>query len=122
MSRLRAPSHTTPRAPVRAHSDPDPILQRIYATIDSIPRGCIATYGQIAREAHLPGRARLVGRVLRELPSGSELAWHRVINASGRISVTGESARAQRRLLAREGVCTDARGRISLARFGWRAD
>jgi methylated-DNA-protein-cysteine methyltransferase-like protein len=102
--------------------DSDPTLQRIYATVDSIPRGAVATYGQIAREAHLPGRARLVGRALRLLPPGSKLAWHRVINAAGKISVTGSAAREQRRRLQREGVTVDARGRISLDRFGWRPD
>lgn len=100
----------------------DPKYQRIYATVDSIPRGSVATYGQIAREAHLPGRARLVGKALRELPGGSKLAWHRVINASGKISLTGTSAREQRRRLLREGVHVDARGRVSLAQYGWRPD
>lgn len=98
----------------------DPTYQRIYATVDAVPRGLVATYGQIAREAHLPGRARLVGRALRELPAGSKLSWHRVINAYGKISVRGASAREQKRRLRREGVRVDARGRISLAEFGWR--
>ena len=47
--------------------------QRIYAMVDSIPKGSVATYGQIASEAGLPGRARQVGRALRELPGGSLL-------------------------------------------------
>lgn len=100
----------------------DPKLQRIYATVDSIPRGRVATYGQVAREAHLPGRARLVGRALRELPKGSLLAWHRVVNASGRLSTSGSSAAEQARRLKREGVRFDPRGRISLAEVGWRPD
>ncbi len=98
----------------------NPTLQRIYATVDSIPRGCVATYGQVAREAFLPGRARLVGRALRELPKGSLLAWHRVINASGKLSTNGPSAVEQTRRLKREGVRFDPRGRISLIEFGWR--
>lgn len=98
----------------------NPTLQRIYATVDSIPRGCVATYGQVAREAFLPWRARLVGRVLRELPKGSLLAWHRVINASGKLSTGGLSAAEQARRLKREGVRLGPRGRISLAEFGWR--
>ncbi len=100
----------------------DPTLQRIYATVDAVPRGVVATYGQIAREAHLPGRARLVGRALRELPPGSKLAWHRVINATGKISVRGAAAREQKRRLEREGVHVGAGGRISLETFGWRPD
>ena len=96
-----------------------PKLQRIYASVDSIPRGCVATYGQVAREALLPGRARLVGRALRDLPQGSKLPWHRVINAAGKISVPGASAALQRQRLKREGVQVDERGRISLAKYGW---
>ena len=100
----------------------NPTLQRIYATVDSIPRGNVATYGQVAREAFLPGRARLVGRALRELPKGSLLTWHRVVNASGKLSTSGTSAVEQARRLKREGVRFSARGRISLAEFGWRPD
>src|SRR5215203_7264192 len=88
---------------------PSPLLQRIYATVDSIPRGRVATYGQVAREADLPRRARFVGRALRTLPKGSSLPWHRVVNASGKISVRGASAVEQRRRLKREGIRFDAR-------------
>jgi methylated-DNA-protein-cysteine methyltransferase-like protein len=100
--------------------DDDPIRQRILATVDSIPRGRVASYGQVALEAGLPGRARLVGRTLGQLPNGSKLAWHRVVNAAGQISVSGASAREQRRRLRAEGVAVDARGRVRLADFGWR--
>jgi len=93
--------------------------QRILATVDSIPRGKVATYGEIAREAGLAGRARLVGRMLRELPSGSKIPWHRVINAAGKISVRGTSEREQERRLHRERVSIDAHGRIDLARYRW---
>ena len=109
------------RLPASVTND-SPKLQRIYATVDSIPRGCVATYGQVAREALLPGRARMVGRALRELRKGSKLPWHRVINAAGRLSVRGDSALLQQQRLVREGVHIDGRGRISLARFGWRGD
>jgi methylated-DNA-protein-cysteine methyltransferase-like protein len=96
--------------------------QRILATVDAIPRGRVATYGQVALEALLPRRARLVGAVLRDLPNGSKLAWHRVVNAAGRISLRsdGRPSAEQRRRLLREGVRVDSRGRIDLARFGWR--
>ena len=53
--------------------DTDGTRQRICAVVDSIPRGRVATYGQVAREAGLPQRARLVGRVLSKLPRGSRL-------------------------------------------------
>jgi methylated-DNA-protein-cysteine methyltransferase related protein len=103
--------------------DADPVYARIYATVDSVPKGRVATYGQIAREAGLAGRARLVGRALRLLPAGSPLAWHRVVNAAGRISPRDAACeRRQRRRLSAEGVGFDARGRIDLARFGWRPE
>lgn len=96
----------------RSGLDDDPIRQRIQAVVDSIPRGTVASYGQVAREAGLPRRARLVGRVLSELPSGSKLPWHRVVNAAGRISLRGAAAREQRRRLRSEGVRVDAGGRV----------
>ena len=100
---------------------PDEALQRIHATVDSIPRGRVATYGQVAGEAGLPRRARLVGRALRELACGSELPWHRVVNAAGGLSTSGRSRGEQQRRLRSEGVEIDARGRIDLARFRWAA-
>lgn len=99
--------------------DADPVHQRIRAVVDSIPRGRVASYGQVADEAGLPRRARLVGKVLSGLPSGSKLAWHRVVNAAGRISTSGASAREQRRRLRAEGVALDARGRVDLAAHRW---
>ncbi len=96
-------------------------MQRVLATVDSIPRGCVATYGDVAREAGLPRRARFVGKVLRELPAGSKLAWHRVVNAGGTSSLKGSSAREQRRRLARENVVLPVRGRIDARHFVWRA-
>lgn len=102
------------------HDSKSQAYQRIYAMVDSIPRGCVATYGQIAEEAGLARRARLVGRALRILPPKSELPWHRVVNAQGRISDRPGSIALQRRRLQREGVHFNARGRIDLERFGWQ--
>jgi methylated-DNA-protein-cysteine methyltransferase-like protein len=85
-----------------------------------IPRGRVATYGQIARIAGLRGQARLVGYALHALPVGSEVPWHRVLNGKGELSTRGLSAERQRKLLEQEGVKFDARGRISLAKFQWR--
>lgn len=95
---------------------------RIQAAVSRIPRGRVATYGQIARIARLPGQARLVGYALHALPSGTRVPWQRVVNAQGAISVGGESAVRQRRLLESEGVRFDKRGRIDLASFQWRPD
>ena len=98
-------------------------IQRIHAMVDSIPRGCVATYGQIAEEAGLPRRARLVGRVLRELPARTRLPWHRVVGANGRISPrSGDGASLQQERLRREGVPVDARGRLDLVRYRWAPD
>jgi methylated-DNA-protein-cysteine methyltransferase-like protein len=95
----------------------------VLATVDCIPRGRVASYGQIAREAGLPRRARLVGKVLSALPSGSKLPWHRVVNAAGRISLRadGKPSVEQHRRLVREGVEL-AGGRVDLERYGWRPD
>lgn len=71
-----------------------------------IPRGRIATYGQVAALAGMPRHARLVGRTLRDLPTGTRLPWHRVVNASLRISQRRGTGghREQRRRLEAEGV------------------
>jgi methylated-DNA-protein-cysteine methyltransferase-like protein len=101
----------------------DLVRERLLAVVDSIPRGSVATYGQVAREAGLPRHARLVGAVLGALPAKSSLPWHRVLNAQGRVSPRdSRHCRAQRGLLEAEGVAFDARGRVDLARFRWRAD
>ena len=96
--------------------------QRIHDVVARIPRGRVATYGQIARIARLPGQARLVGYALHALPASSRLPWQRVVNAHGAISVGGESGARQRKLLETEGVRFDQRGRIDLEKFQWRPD
>ena len=96
--------------------------ERIYAVVARIPRGRVATYGQIALLAGLPRRARLVGHVLRVLPSGSDLPWHRVVNAQGKISPRGDllgHEDLQAHLLEREGV-RFVGGAISLERYRWQ--
>jgi methylated-DNA-protein-cysteine methyltransferase-like protein len=95
---------------------------RIYAAVRRIPRGRVATYGQIAELAGVAGQARLVGYALHAVPDGSAIPWHRVINARGAISCRrsepGGGVR-QRMLLEREGVRFDAGGRADLRRFRW---
>jgi len=94
----------------------------IYRAVRRIPRGRVASYGQIAELAGLEGHARQVGYALHALPDGSRVPWHRVINAKGEISPrsAGDSHELQRMLLEGEGVTIDARGRIDLKKFGWR--
>ena len=93
--------------------------ERILATVDSIPRGCVATYGQVAREAGLSGRARLVGHSLRGLGPRSKIPWWRVLGAGGHLRVAGAARAEQIRRLRREGVPVETRGRVDLARCGW---
>lgn len=83
-----------------------------------IPRGKVATYGDVARAAGLPGRARLVGRVLRQSPPSAGLPWHRVVGAGGRLSVGAfapHAALTQRMRLEREGVTFTRGGQVRLA-------
>jgi methylated-DNA-protein-cysteine methyltransferase-like protein len=88
-----------------------------------IPRGRVATYGQVARLANLPGQARLVGYALAALKDASPLPWHRVVNAQGRVSPRrggGPERWIQRRRLEREHVAFGPSGAIRLERFLWR--
>ena len=95
--------------------------RRIYATVKRIPRGRVATYGQVATLAGLPGRARQVGYAMYALPERSGVPWHRVINARGEISRRSGSDydELQRILLETEGIVFDPRGRIALERYRW---
>ena len=87
-----------------------------------IPRGRVATYGQIAGLARIGPHPRVVGYALHALPDGSDVPWHRVVNAAGRVSLRSSPGAdsLQRALLEREGVRFDARDRIDLERFRWR--
>jgi methylated-DNA-protein-cysteine methyltransferase related protein len=95
--------------------------QRIYDLVRQIPAGQVATYGQIAQLAGLAGHARQVGYALHALPDSSTVPWHRVVNATGRISprATPGAELVQLQLLAREGVEVNARGRVPLERLRW---
>jgi methylated-DNA-protein-cysteine methyltransferase-like protein len=101
---------------------PSSSYARIYRVTKRIPRGRVATYGQIAELSRLGGHARQVGYALHALPADSDVPWHRVINAQGRISLRGDdfAAHIQAELLIKEGVVFDAHGRIDLARYRWR--
>jgi methylated-DNA-protein-cysteine methyltransferase-like protein len=96
--------------------------RRIYAVVRRIPRGRVATYGQIAALAGLGGHARQVGYALHALGPDDDVPWHRVLNARGSVSVRAERGgdRIQRQLLEREGVRFDAAGHADLARFAWK--
>ena len=87
-------------------SDHDDRYRRIWDVVAGIPTGCVLNYGEVARLAGLPGRARLVGRALGLAPKKMKLPWHRVVNAQGQISFKsgGAKHRAQRERLEAEGV------------------
>jgi methylated-DNA-protein-cysteine methyltransferase-like protein len=94
----------------------------ICAVIRRIPKGRVATYGQVAAMAGLPRRARLVGHVLRNLDPAINIPWHRVVNAKGEVSYTlarNGSDAFQQRLLEAGGVEFDDRNRFNLERFRW---
>jgi methylated-DNA-protein-cysteine methyltransferase related protein len=100
------------------------MYSQLYAVVARIPEGKVATYGQVALLAGLPGRARLVGYALSALTDRS-VPWHRVVNARGEISERsdgGDGETVQRLRLEREGVRFDAHGRIDLRRYGWRSE
>ena len=90
--------------------------ERILAAVRAIPRGEVAGYGHVARRAGLPGRARLVARILSE-NADPALPWHRVLRSDGRIAFPegSEGFREQSRRLRDEGVRVE-RGRVRLSR------
>ena len=96
----------------------------MYAVVRKIPRGRVATYGQVAAMAGFPRAPRVAGYALHALPEGSPVPWHRVVGAGGRLSLARlslESALTQRMRLEREGVRFDGRGRVRMGECGWGA-
>jgi methylated-DNA-protein-cysteine methyltransferase-like protein len=96
-------------------------FKRVYHVVRMIPRGQVATYGQIATIVSHPQAARTVGWALRALKADTDVPWHRVINARGQISTAyrEHGASVQRMLLEREQVRFDQYGQIDLAEFQW---
>lgn len=96
--------------------------ERIWAAVRRIPKGRVATYGQVAAAAGFAKQPRLAGYALHGLPRGTSVPWHRVINAQGKVSFPPRSApyREQRRRLEAEGVVFLG-GRVKLARYGWKS-
>lgn len=100
--------------------EPD-LDHRIWQVVALIPRGKVATYGDVASRAGLPGAARRVGRALRHLPANTRIPWHRVVNAQGRISIADHSVSkyTQRDRLEAEGVEFRSNQSIDLRKFRW---
>ncbi|MEH6585336.1 MAG: MGMT family protein [Halioglobus sp.] len=95
--------------------EPD-INQRIWQVVALIPSGKVATYGDVAAQAGLPGAARRVGLALKYLPKNTRIPWHRVVNAQGRISLPEGSASkyTQRERLEAEGLTFKPNGALDL--------
>jgi methylated-DNA-protein-cysteine methyltransferase-like protein len=113
-----------PRSVVKpkAPASPASSYRRIYAVVARIPRGKVATYGQIAALADLPRQARLVGYALNVLPADTAPPWHRVVNAKGEISLRSNGLghdQIQAQLLTREGVRIVG-GKIALDQQRWQ--
>lgn len=97
--------------------------EAIYAVVRQIPEGKVATYGQVAELANLPGQARLVGYALFCVDVASDVPWHRVINAKGEISESPfrlGGDHLQRSRLEQEGIEFSAKGKISLQVYRWQ--
>ena len=94
---------------------------RIYRVVKKIPKGRVATYGQIAALAGIPRHARQVGYALRNTPDSLLLPWHRVVNAQGKVSMRSRPGcdDFQYVLLEGEGIEFGLQGKISLKRYQW---
>lgn len=95
----------------------DELAYLIYATIEEIPYGCVATYGQIANLIGKPKNSRLIGRALKISSYYGEFPCHRVVNHQGRISLGWNE---QRELLEKEGVTFKANGYVNLEKHQWK--
>jgi methylated-DNA-protein-cysteine methyltransferase-like protein len=98
-------------------------IDRIWATVSDIPKGSVASYGQIAEIAGIPRGARQVGYALRSLPKNSAVPWHRVIQSSGRIAFEKGGAaynRQSERLIMEDVVILE--GRIDMHKYRWQPD
>jgi len=122
LPRQRPRGSTVPRTrAVIARSSVAGLADRIKRVIRRIPKGTVATYGQVAALAGHPRAARAVVWILHSSSVKAKLPWHRVINTRGTISLRpGYGYEEQRALLMREGVAFAPEGRVDLKRFGWK--
>ena len=94
--------------------------EKILQTVGAIPKGKLSTYGNIAALAGMPRHARFVGTVLKNLPAGSKIPWHRVINSQGRSSFPegSDAFHKQVQRLEAEGVILSG-GKYNLRHYLW---
>lgn len=97
--------------------------EKIWQIVHQIPAGKVASYGQVAKLADLPGYARYVGYAMKKLPTGTKLPWHRVVNSQGRLSFPKDSReyQTQKNRLESEGIVF-INGRFSMKKYGWNQD
>lgn len=98
----------------------DPRKEALWHVLAAIPPGRVSSYGRLAQLAGLGRGARLVGRWLGQLPDGTRLPWHRVLNSQGQLSLPADHPAGQEQIqrLQAEGVIVRNR-RVNMARFGW---
>ncbi len=98
-------------------------VARIAAVIRDIPRGRVASYGQVAEIAGIPRGARQVGRTLRQLPVGHNVPWYRVVQSAGTLAFDAGSSQfaEQCEHLLDEGVAVLG-GRIDMRQYRWQPD
>lgn len=104
--------------PPRGNKSSGAVFARVHGWVSRIPRGRVATYGQLSEL--IDGRLSPVGVGWALRAGGAELPWHRVVNASGGLSTERETPGRQRALLVAEGVRFLADGRIDMARHQWQ--
>ena len=98
-------------------------IEHIWATVRDIPKGSVASYGQVAEIAGIPRGARLVGYALRKLPAKHDVPWHRVVRSSGRLAFEQGSPAYKRqveRLMMEDVVIL--KGRIDMPKYRWQPD
>ncbi len=92
----------------------------VYLLVKQIPRGRVATYGQIARALKLRGGARTAGRAMAACPSGRGIPWHRVVGAGGRLLLREPLVSLQRKLLLSEGLQVLERSIVNFGATQWQ--
>ena len=107
---------------VRQEEEMEEFSIKVFEIIRMIPRGMVCSYGRIAGMAGSPRGARQVARLLHSSSRKQNLPWHRVVNASGEISLPGEGGVVQRKLLESEGVSFSRSGRINLRTCLWSGE
>ena len=102
-----------------------PFTQKVIQVIQSIPKGKVISYGQVAAYIGIPRAARQVGWILRSLEDGVSMPWWRVVNNTGRISIEGNlhnDKELQKKLLQQEGVAVNEDYILNIEKYRFIAD